>query len=875
MRSEKLRGRITQALISGIAGIVLVFAACGAAQAPVQDSPADLVKKGEYATAISLLAKSLEANPADEEARGLLLRAYLETGKYAEAESLAQKSKSPSSRLALTDVYTITGRYQQALAEADAIALGATGVVRLQADMRRARLLKITGKDDLAAPILKSFIEHYNSEKEKKAEDLTLVAEALAALEKYKEANDVIIEATNDDDEYIEAQLFGGELYTSKYNYAEAADFIKSALEINPHSARAHLAAASNKSIEGREEMNQELDKALETNPNYTDALVLKAWNEVEGENYDRAGEIIEAALKVNPNSLDARSLKAALFWLQDRKTDTDSELTRVLAINPRFGRLYETLSHFATQTRRYAEAADFSKRAIELTPNLWDAHLNYGTALTRLGKVDQGRQEIETGFKGDPFNLRAKNTLDLLDVLAEYPSTTHGEFVIRAAPEEKDTLTPYAASLLSEAFARLSAKYHFKPQAPITIEIYKNHEDFAVRTLGLPGLGALGVCFGQVVTLDSPSARKAGEFNWGSTLWHEFTHVITLQATNNRIPRWFSEGLSVYEERRARPGWGDDWNMMVLKAFADGRWFRISELDGGFLRPKSAESVPLAYFEASQVCEFVTEKYGFEKIVDLLAQFKTGIKTGPAIKNVLNLTEDQFDKEFDGFLRQKIGRYLKAGESIWKTNPQEKPDRAAILAAVATRPDDFVTNLRAGTLLKDEDQTKAITYLRKCVEVFPFYTGEGNPYTLLAQIYAARKDKPAEAAILTDYIRIDENDYDAAKRLALLRADLGDKQGELEALKLSFFISPFDPALHMKAGDVMMELNDPKGALVEYTVGLQLKPVNLAEAHYNLARAQFADGNRAAARKSLLQSLELAPSYGKALELLLKLKAN
>ena len=82
---------------------------------------------------------------------------------------------------------------------------------------------------------------------------------------------------------------------------------------------------------------------------------------------------------------------------------------------------------------------------------------------------------------------------------------------------------------------------------------MYPDHADFAVRTLGLPGMaGALGVCFGKLFVMDSPTARKPDRFNWGSTLWHEFTHVITLQMTDHKIPRWFSEGLSVYEERKA-----------------------------------------------------------------------------------------------------------------------------------------------------------------------------------------------------------------------------------------------------------------------------------------------------------------------------------
>ncbi len=94
------------------------------------------------------------------------------------------------------------------------------------------------------------------------------------------------------------------------------------------------------------------------------------------------------------------------------------------------------------------------------------------------------------------------------------------------------------------------------KLPGPVQVEVYPDHEDFAVRTMGMPGLGALGVTFGEVVAMDSPSARKPGDFNWGATLWHEMSHVFILTATNHRVPRWFTEGLAVHEEGEHSPEW-------------------------------------------------------------------------------------------------------------------------------------------------------------------------------------------------------------------------------------------------------------------------------------------------------------------------------
>ena len=104
--------------------------------------------------------------------------------------------------------------------------------------------------------------------------------------------------------------------------------------------------------------------------------------------------------------------------------------------------------------------------------------------------------------------------------------------------------------------------------------------------------LGALGACFGRVVTIDSPKARPPGTFNWGETLWHEMAHVITLQLSNNRLPRWLSEGTSTYEERRARKEWGRDMDIPFAR-FLDQRQgaedprsqFRVQQLADDFVR--------------------------------------------------------------------------------------------------------------------------------------------------------------------------------------------------------------------------------------------------------------------------------------------------
>lgn len=871
--------------------------ACVSAHQITIEAAEEELQQGKYAAAITSFTSLLQSNPNDGRAQKGLLQAFLETGKYTEAERdakrfLASKGNEAQARVWLGEVYAITGRNNEALTEfeksgqlaqqlipkkdqlseeEEAIAAVAR-TVKLRADLRRAEVLEMTGKDEAAQEIYKTFVTYYEENDVDLAEDLTLIARALVHLEQYQDAKDLYLEAIAADEKYLPAQLGGGELFTSKYNYSEAAEFFKDAANINPNSARLHLAIAANKRISGGDEMNAALTQALKINANYVEAKTFAAAVDLEAERYGSAQTQLSEALKINPNSLEAHSLRAAMFWLQDKQPEYDAEVKTVLALNPRYGMLYEVLAHHATQTRRYSEAVAYLQKAVQLSPRLWSSHLALGMGLLRLGKMEEGRASLETAFQGDGFNIWAKNTLDLLDAMKEYRETKSGDFLVKTAAKETDVLSGYATDLLAEAQKKLAAKYQFTPRGPISVEIFPNHDDFAVRALGLPGLGALGVCFGQVIAQDSPTARAGSPFNWGSTLWHEYAHVITLQTTDHLIPRWFSEGLSVYEEHLARAGWGDDWNPSHIKAFAENKWFSIANLDNGFIRPKRPDDVSLAYFEASQICHFIEERYGFNAILTMLRGYKEKKKTPEVLQLALKLSEADFDRDFKNYVSGKIEKYVTVLEPGWKNQGYSDIPKAELPARAETQPNDFVLNLRAGAIyFGDKNFDKAEPFLKRAIALYPLQ-GSDSAYEMLADIYEQRGNKAAQAEMLEALLKLDENNYSALKKLAQLKLDAGDKARALELFRLSFFINPFEYAAHAQAGNLHLERGEADAALREFQVAFATNPPNLAEAHFNIARAYEAGGRKTEAKRAILRSLEIAPGFDKAQDLLLKL---
>ncbi|HEV2664264.1 MAG TPA: tetratricopeptide repeat protein, partial [Blastocatellia bacterium] len=309
------------------------------------------------------------------------------------------------------------------------------------------------------------------------------------------------------------------------------------------------------------------------------------------------------------------------------------------------------------------------------------------------------------------------------------------------------------------------------------------------------------------------------------------------------------------------------------IKAFAENRWFTIANLDNGFIRPKRPDDITLAYFQASQICHFIEDRFGFNAILEMLRGYKEKKKTAEILQQTLKLSESDFDREFNNYARGKIDKYIKALEPGWKNKGYAQTPREEILAKAASSPDDFALNLRAGAIyFAAGDQDKAVAHLKRSVELFPFQSGDGNAYELLTQIYERRGDKAAEASALESLVKVDENDYDALKKLAALKGETGDKARALELMKMSFYVNPSGAAAHTMAGDMLIERNEAEAAIREFQIALASSPPNVAEAQYNLARAFHAAGKNKEARRAVLRSLEVAPGFDKAQELLLKL---
>jgi tetratricopeptide (TPR) repeat protein len=382
-------------------------------------------------------------------------------------------------------------------------------------------------------------------------------------------------------------------------------------------------------------------------------------------------------------------------------------------------------------------------------------------------------------------------------------------------------------------------------------MEVYRSHADFSVRTVGLAGLGALGVSFGNTVALDSPAAKDAaGQFNWASTAWHELAHTFTLGATNNRIPRWLSEGLSVFEERRGRKGWGQNVSPAFLTAYADGKLQPPSRLNDGFIRPAYPQQVLHSYYEASLVCELIARDFGERALMEMLRAYRDGLNTEQVFRRVLRTDLAAFDRRFDAYMKERFG---------------------AAIDAIKDR--SYVQQLNLGrSLLRRGDTLGAIEPLIKARDLFPQYGGGDGAYPMLVKALMSSGDMKRAAEVLSTMAGLGDVAYETHVLLADLQLMRGDTAAAAEALESAMFMNPYEIAQHERLASLYSKLGDKRKTVRERAAVVALNPVDKAEAHYQLALAHREAGSPVEARRSILRALEDAPHFERAQELLLQL---
>ncbi len=847
----------------------------------------ELAQNGSWEAAAGVFA-SIDEDTYRQEVLLEQSRAHAMIGEYDQAVELLESelgdlADEPLLSTRLAELLRQTGRSARALEILETVVAGQSNPP-VRALVRYGQTLDFRGDREQAVEMFNRAVSRYDRGEVFSSGGIAMVAVAYRELKRYQDANTLFSEAVRVDENNIEAHVLWGDLFEYKFNNTDARQSYNDALEINGQYPPALIGMAR------IDNSGNHLQRALEINPDEVEALVAFAERLMRNGNFEEAQRFLDRALETNPESVRALAIRAAIATMHERDSDYQSLRQRLEDFSPDNAEFYTLIAELLGHHYRFSEAVAFARQAIEANDRHWNAHTVLGNNLVRLGQEEEGRQHLERAFDNDPFNVRTSNLLQVFDTIDEYVTLESEHFRVQMSQRDARVLWPYMELLLENSWDQLVDKYGFEPETPVLIQVFENREDFSVRSVGLPDIGPLvGICFGQVITLISPDDLTA---NWQEIAWHELVHVFTLQMTDNRIPRWFSEGISTWEEGQKRDHWGRRKGLQLVRAVEEDRLRPVSQLDDAFTGASSNADLGFAYFQSFLVVDYINRQYGFDKLLELIESYGEVMEDGERFQQVFDISINRFDEQFRAWADQQVEAMnvfvheddaRDEGAAHGHGPEENQSDELAELynnqslkrymrRRIEEQPRDFQAHLQLGIVLfKEQSFEEALNHLRTAHEILPGYTGNPSPPLVMSQIHDQRGDRQAMLEQLEVLLQHQQHDYSSAMTLANAALENGNHERARRYTERALAVDPYQMDVHRASARIAEASGRTGRAVEEYRILAELEVTDPVEARTNLARAYLADDQPGEARMNALRALETAPTFEEAQGILLE----
>jgi tetratricopeptide (TPR) repeat protein len=764
--------------------------------------------RGRYKKSLLTLQKVPDADPVEVAlVRSTSLAATGRRDKAVEALSRPIVANHPKVQVARAKLLADLGNHEQALAvltehlklNPDSIAghfqLGQ--VCELIGDLESA---KNAYGWFIVEP--QAFLEKWQKDREKafeSAEDVTTIGRAIdrwalltgsyqdlpnlhdALLSMFVRAYDMIDRA------YWPAHVASAEYFISHDNTTQALVELKAALAANPNDARA-LNLLGEVLLEqwNFDGADGQVAAIRKSDPNSVVADLLETRVLLKSRRPADAENVARRVLAKYPNHLEALGLLAATYALRLEEAKMKEVLAQVEKLDPDNASAYFEVAEQLGAMRQYPRSIAMYQVAIERAPWWTAARNGLGLLYTQSGDEEHAKATLDAAHAVDPFNMKTTNYLRLLDDMAKFARKETEHFIVMYDDKIDPMIPEYFSDFLESIHEEVAGAYKTEPSVKTLIEVFPQHDQFSVRTTGSPWIGTVGASTGRVIALVTPRKGEMtmGAFNWAQVLRHEYTHTVTLAATDNRIPHWMTEGLAVYQEKVPLK-W--EWVAQLYNAVSKDELFTMTDLTWAFIRPKRPTDRSLAYAQSFWVCKYIEEKWGHDAILKMLAEFKNGGSEKATFEKVLRKALSEFETDFFAWTKQQVATWGYDKETSEKYDKLREKGEA---------------------LIKNRKYADAVPVWEEIVSIRPV---DALPHSRLAGLYLTKEvNQPAKAIEqlkILHAVEIKDNSY--AKRIARIYRDTKDMENAKSYAWQAVYIDPYDKAAHELLLEIAQATND------------------------------------------------------------------
>ena len=722
---------------------------------------------------------------------------------------------------------------------------------------------------------------------------LTALAVIVRHDDNWEDANAALRAAMKLDRKAVEPNLVWGALLLDKHAIADAEACFREVLALDPRNPEALVGRARvmlERGYDGKA-AEKDLSAALSVNPRHADALTLRGSIALDGEDWPAVKAAIAALRKTNPEDPGAAWLAAGLALLRDQSGGFQSERDRRLEVRAADGDFFLQVAEALVRHRRYDQAREVAADGVDRDGGHPRLLASLGNTLLRLGEEKEGVALLRRAFDRDPYDVRTYNLLNLFEkvIPPRYVTVSTANLRFRVEQSHRPVIESIVGPFLEETFRRYVERYGFRPAGPVMFELYSATEHYAVRTVGLPRLGLAGVCFGKVITSQSPAN---GAFNWGMVLAHELAHVFSLQLSRSRVPRWFTEGLAERETARLRPDWQRQMDLELLAALEAGALAPMGSLSQSFVRAANDSAAAMAYMHSAAAVDFLERRFGFARLRAGLEGWGKGQTDAQVLEQMAGMPLAELETAFRGELRQRLAtsagersatrpflpastaryglpltaeeseprtstgwaerglRQLAAGDreggaaSLARARRHGATDDPLVvfldgwLALEQNRPEEARQKLeqlqRRGLDSYDVQLRLALAALagrdadralRHLKAAVKLAPGSVEARALLAEHLASLELEEERLAVETEIMRLEPQTATLAKRVVLNHARAGRSALVADLAAAAIFIDPDDPDLHAARGRALLALGKTQDAVRSLELALSFKP--------------------------------------------------
>jgi len=669
-----------------------------------------------------------------------------------------------------------------------------------------------------AKALTESLYDAYDGRKATTAADLLAVAQAALSRRSqggYKDANMVLQEAESEapasDGSWIgdRVLLIRGDLFLHKYAQTEAAETFAIILERDawhPDAlvgmARVHMAGLR------FSEATRHANEALQVASAHAGAhAVLAEIALIEGRRDEARERLSEHVFARNPAHRAGHAVLSAMAIFDHDPPAYAASRDTVLAINPSDGLFFAHLADILGFLHLYPESDQILQEAEKAAPDDPYVLSALGLNQLRLGKEKPARASLAAAWERDTFNQRTRNVLDLYrdTIDKDYSDEKVGDLTVRLPKEDRMFIEGVLVSSVRNSRQELNEAYGTNA-GHLRLEFYADPEAFSVRTVGVPSLGAVAVCFGPVITFVGP---YSGAYNMDMVVRHELSHTYAIKLSEGRVPRWFTEGLSEWESEVEDPAYARESAELLSQARDAGKLRRLSELELAFIRAENGMMMEVAYATAAYALRYLGGEYGRDRLIEILKGYGKGGDTDALFSEHLGKDLATVEKEFEAWFFAELDRKI----SGWEPTQEGEGDardlalRKAIAQAGekdtlgATRTlqslvsgdgDGYMVRMMLAKLLLDGPKpSAAVRHLRAAAK---FHNEAIEPLVLLANHARQQGNVADEKKLLTEALTIDGDSLEPSARLLMLAHVTDDAKALTLARKRVRSIAPLHP---------------------------------------------------------------------------------